>query len=237
MDQLKHDWLTEGLIDFEYKKYILLAYLRDIRKRFDRSQLYPFMSDLIFHYRNLMKVKINKELLYESFPESLTKADFQQLKLTYRKIVNDGEVMQELEDIIGFALPKMEGLMEEGKELYEFVEKNIELDTVGISPIYQNEGYLFVSSNATPEVVVFRYQSTLFEHADERYRSVSTSFVSKEYKSISYTYERMKVRLAQRFKDLPNPATFVAMCKLDFPMQETVLPVAKRMLIKSINVT
>ena len=76
MEQLKHDWLTEGLIDFEYKKYILLAYLKDIRKRFDVNQLYPFMSDLVFHYRNILKVKESKKLMYENFPETLSKADF-----------------------------------------------------------------------------------------------------------------------------------------------------------------
>ncbi|MEO1254782.1 MAG: hypothetical protein AAFY41_07855, partial [Bacteroidota bacterium] len=91
MERLKHDWLTDGLIDYEYKKYILLAYLKDIKKRFNQSELYPFMSDLVFHYRNLLKVKQSKELMYESFPETLSKADFNKLQLTYNKIINDDE--------------------------------------------------------------------------------------------------------------------------------------------------
>ena len=28
MKNLEKDWLTQGLIDFEYKKYILLSYLQ-----------------------------------------------------------------------------------------------------------------------------------------------------------------------------------------------------------------
>ena len=60
MDSLKHDWLTEGLIDYEYKKYVLLAYLKDVSRRFNQSELYPFMSDLVFHYRNLIKVRESK---------------------------------------------------------------------------------------------------------------------------------------------------------------------------------
>jgi hypothetical protein len=30
MVELKQDWLTDGIIDFEYKKYMLLAYLQQV---------------------------------------------------------------------------------------------------------------------------------------------------------------------------------------------------------------
>lgn len=235
MDSLKHDWLTEGLIDYEYKKYILLAYLKDVSSRFNQSQLYPFMSDLIFHYRNLIQVKESKKLMYDSFPETLSKADFNKLRLTYDKIVNDGEVMSQIEEIIAFAIPRMKGMLEEGKELFEFVEENIALEPVGVSPIYSDEGYLFINQDASSNVSIFRYQMTFFEHAEERYRSMSTEFVMNEVRSISKTYENIKVSLIRRFTELPNPATFLASSKLKFPLAETVLPVAKRMLVREIS--
>ena len=80
-------------MDYEYKKYVLLAYLKDIRNRFNRSELYPFMSDLVFHYRNLVNVKANKELLYDNFPKTLSQKDFQRLKLTYQQLIHDSEMM------------------------------------------------------------------------------------------------------------------------------------------------
>lgn len=237
MDSLKHDWLTAGLIDYEYKKYILLAYLKDIGKRFNQSELYPFMTDLIFHYRNLIKVKESKKLMYDSFPETLTKADFNKLRLTYDKIVNDDEVMKQIEEIISFALPKMKGMLEEGKELYEFVEENINLEPVGLSPIYSDEGYLFINQDASIDVAIFRYQLTFFEHAEEKYRSISTEFLMNQMRGLSKTYENIKVELTRQFTELPNPATYLAVSKLKFPLNETVLPVAKRMLVRKISVT
>ena len=237
MDSLKHDWLTEGLIDYEYKKYILLAYLKDVSRRFNQSQLYPFMSDLIFHYRNLIKVKESKKLMYDNFPESLTKADFNKLRLTYDKIVNDDEVMKQIEEIISFAIPKMKGMLEEGKELFEFVEENIALEPVGVSPIYSDEGYLLINQDASSDVSIFRYQMTFFEHAEEKYRSMTTEFLMTEIKGINKTYENIKVDLTKRFTELPNPATFLAASKLKFPLNETVLPVAKRMLVREISIS
>lgn len=235
MEKLKHDWLTEGLIDYEYKKYILLAYLKDIKKRFNQSELYPFMSDLVFHYRNLLKVKQSKEILYDSFPQSLSEADFNKLQLTYSKMIEDDEVMKQIEEILMFALPKIKSTLEEGRELYEFVEKNINMEPVGVSPIYSDEGYLFINQEASSNVFIYRYQMTFFEHAEEKFRSISTEFVMNEMKAVSKTYESMKISLIKRIKELPNPATYLAVSKLKFPLEETVLPVAKRMLVRHLS--
>lgn len=235
MDSLKHDWLTEGLIDYEYKKYVLLAYLKDVSRRFNQSELYPFMSDLVFHYRNLIKVRESKKLMYDSFPETLTKADFNKLRLTYDKIVNDDEVMQQIEQIIAFAIPKMKDMLEEGKELFEFVEENIALEPVGLSPIYADEGYLFINQDSSRDVSIYRYQMTFFEHAEEKYRSMTTEFLMNEIRDISKTFENIKVNLTRQFTELPNPATYLAISKLKFPLNETVLPVAKRMLVRQIS--
>ncbi len=232
MQKLKHDWLTEGLIDYEYKKYILLAYLKDVKKRFNQSELYPFLSDLLSHYKNLLKVKHSKELISDYFPQKLSKADIEKLQLSYDKIIKDDEVMEEIEEILGFALPKIKSTLDEGKEIYEFVEENIEMESVGVSPLYQDEGYLFINHEASKDVSIYRYQMTFFEHADEKYRSISTEFISNQMKSLSNTFENIKVGLAKTITQLPNPATFLAISKLKFPLEETVLPVAKRMLVK-----
>ena len=76
---------------------------------------------------------------------------------------------------------------------------------------------------------------TFFEHAEERFRSISTKYLMNEVRSISKTYENIKIGLAKTFSDLPNPATYLAISKLSLPLQQTVLPVAKRMLVRKIS--
>ena len=39
MKQLNPNWLTEGWVDFEYKKYLLLAYLQKVSIDFDERKL------------------------------------------------------------------------------------------------------------------------------------------------------------------------------------------------------
>ncbi len=81
MSKLTQNWLTDGLIDFEYKKYILLAYLQQVGKSFSKQELYPTFSDLIFHYNNLRKVKEGKELLYQNFPKEISQSDFPEVEV------------------------------------------------------------------------------------------------------------------------------------------------------------
>lgn len=235
METLKHDWLTEGMIDYEYKKYILLAYLQDIRKRFNLTELYPFLSDLVMHYRNLKNIRENKEVIYSNFPKTISKADFERLKFTYRRMVEDDEMMEEIEGIIAFAIPQLEKAIDQGKELYEFVEDNLELAPVGLMPLYANEGYLLINQDAGRDVSIFRYQMTVFENADENFRGISTTFVANDFRDISRSFEQIKLDLVRRFRELPNPATYTVISKLQFPVPQTLLPVAKRLLVKTIS--
>ena len=235
MKNLKSDWLTEGIIDFEYKKYILLAYLKEVRHNFSLNRLYPFLSDLVFHFRNLHRIQSNKMMIYEQFPGNISRADFEKLQLSYKKIIEDDDIMKEISDIIEFAMIHFKDLLEEGKGIYEFVEESIELVPIGVSPLYDREGYLLVEEEKNPQLEVYRYQITIFESADEKYQGVHTRLLEILEKSVTTTYEYVKLMLVKRYKDLPNPATYLLTSKFTFPHNATLLPVAKRLLVKYIN--
>jgi hypothetical protein len=132
MEQLSKDWLTQGLIDFEYKKYILLAYLKKVNSYFTRTELYPFLGDLVLHYRNLLAIKENKTILRDSFPKEISLEELNKLELTYKKIIEDDDIMTELESIIEFAIPKIKDSLQEGSVIYEYVESQCEISPVSL---------------------------------------------------------------------------------------------------------
>lgn len=235
MEQLSKDWLTQGLIDFEYKKYVLLAYLKTVRASFSRVELYPFMGDLVFHYRNLVAVRDNKALIRESFPKEISIEEFNKLELSYRQLVEDDAVMEELESIIEFALPRIKDSLQEGSVIYELVEAQCEIAPIGVTPLYAKEGYLFVTQPPEKETNVYRYQVSIFEQSHEQLRSLNTEFVQSITKSTANTYENIKLELIRKYRDLPNPATYLILSKMRFPFSETLMPVAKRLFVKHIS--
>ncbi len=235
MASLSKDWLTQGLIDFEYKKYMLLAYLQQVKESFGRVELYPFLSELVFHYENLKAVQENRTLLREQFPRELSLEDFKKLVITYRQLVNDDAVMNELSSIIEFAIPQIKESLDEGSVIYEYVESHCELSPVGVTPLYAQEGYLFVTQPPEEETSIYRYQLSIFEEQHEQMRSLNTRFIETAVKSPFEPYENLKLSLTRRFTDLPNPAAYLVVSRLRIPFMATLMPIAKRLLVRHLS--
>ena len=237
MKILSNNWLTEGLIDFEYKKYVLLAYLQEVKKGFDDRKLYPFLQDLVFHYQNLMVLKENKQLIKASFPERIANADFENLKIVYEDIVQDDSTMNEIEEIISFSLPEFKKHLTEGKDLYDFFESKMQITPVGITPLYPDEGYLFIAENDKRETRIYEYQISVIQNVNEKYRGVYASHIETKRRNFGDTFEKMKLDLIKARKKLPNPATYVVQTKVNCPLDESLLPIAKRLLVKYVSTT
>lgn len=232
---LSDNWLTEKHIDFEYKKYVLLAWLQHVSERFEETRLYPALSELVKHYRNLVSLREQKKQLYGAFPEKLTQTDLQQFKLVYDKLTGDDQLMQELEQIIQFSIPRFEQQLGEGKKLYEMLESKLKIHPVGIVPLHTDAGYLFLANGNSKETAVFEYQITIFDQPDERYRAISLQYVAAYEKTLRHTYENIKHDLLKYNSHLPNPATYVIESGLTLPLDETLLPIAKRYLVKYLS--
>ncbi|MGF1636096.1 MAG: hypothetical protein ACFCUU_03415 [Cyclobacteriaceae bacterium] len=233
--ELREDWITNGLVDFEYKKYVLLAYLKNVRENFDDRKLYPFLGDLIFHYKNLNMIKESQQFIYENFPRAISKIDFENLQITYKKIVKDDNLMKEISEIVEYALTQVGQSVQFGREIYDEVESGVEISPIGLSPLKVNEGYLFLSSAQKNDFSVYRYLITIFHNSGETFRGVNTEFVEDYSYSLANTYENVKTTLIKKYSELPNPATYLVKSKTIIPIHETFLPVAKRILVKFVN--
>jgi hypothetical protein len=235
MKTLSETWFAEGYIDFELKKYTLLAYLQQVTHYFTESKLYPQLSDVIFHYNNLQALKENKKYLQEQFPKKLSGIQIEKLQLLYEQIIEDDELMQELEEIINFSADKLKTTISSGTEIYEFVEDKLNIFPVGLIPLDTNEGYFFLSAGSGRQTLVYQYRLSFFEKHDEKYRAIRTEYVNEWERNIVNSYENIKAELLRSKRELPNPAVYSIETELTFPVSETLLPVAKRSLVRYIS--
>lgn len=232
MDKLRPDWITEGLIDLEYKKYILLGYLKHVSSRFSDGRLYPFLTDLIFHYKNVAQLKENKRIVSEQFPKRLSRIDLEEFRLEYEMMMHDSSFMAEIESILDFAIPKLKQGVDDGTGFYDMVEEQLNISPVGIVPLTTEHGYLLFYIDNKPDTRVFSYQITIFENAEERYRGIRTEYLQSYQRSISTTFEYMKLDLIRQQSIRSAPAAFLVHSRLDFPLEDTLLPVAKRSFVR-----
>lgn len=233
MIDLKQDWLTDGHIDFEYKKYLLLGYLQQVEQEFDAKKLYPRLSELMEHYRNLEILKEQKKIAANSFPKEITNMDFETFKLEYQTLYHDDQLIKEIDEIVAFAMPEFRSKMSLGKELYDEVEDKVEIFPVGLIPLKVENGYFMLSDFVRRVISVYQYNISIFESALEKFRGIHTTLVNQYEMTISNTYQNIKYELIRDTRQMP--AMYALEFKETFPLTETMLPVAKRMLVRYVS--
>ena len=235
MKTLSQTWFADGYIDFELKKYTLLAYLQEVNKYFTENKLYPQLADVIFHYNNIIAFKENKKYLQEHFPKKLTGIQLQQLQILYESMIEDDDLMCELEDIINYSATTMKETISSGSEIYEFVENKINIEPVGIIPLENKEGYFFLCEGKAKNTWVYQYRLSMFEKHDAKYRSIKTEFIDVWQHNYVNSYQNIKSELLKNRSEMPNPAVYAVETNMSFPIEETLLPVAKRSLVRYIT--
>ncbi len=235
MKKLDSNWLFSGLLDFEYKKYTLLAYLQSVHACFETLRLFPSLSDLIVHYDQLRLFKEGKEGLSDLFPKEIVGVDDEQLTYQYRMLVEDDEIMKLLEEVVAYAIPLMEHEIGKGKDLYKEVEELMDIQPVGIMPLHKNEGYLFLLMEENAQLTIYRYEMTLFESSGAQYRGLHTVLLDRRILAPWHSMQHVKLELVKHYPQFPNPATFAVGVQKKLPEDETVLPVAKRLLVRCLS--
>ena len=126
----------------------------------------------------------------------------------------------------------MKKAINNGAEIYEFVEDKLKIYPVGIIPLDTNEGYFFLSEGKFSVTRVYQYRLSFYEKHDEKYRSIRTEYIDSWQRSIANTFENIKSELIKIKSEFPNPAVYSIETELKFPVEETLLPIAKRSLGK-----
>ena len=232
---LSLDLFTRVHSDFESRQYTVLAELKKISSDFQCNKIYPHLSHLVDLYSTLRDIKTRLEDLRSEFPKRIKKIDFVNEEIEHEVVFVDGSDLNKVEELIEWALPYLEAKIEEGKTLYEFVDEEIKLEEVGILPSYLDEGYFFVPDNEISKLMLFQYEVSIFQSAQDQYRSLKTRFLKSLGQGRALrSPNSIKLDLISEYKSLPNPATYSFQTDLSFPFDETVFPVVKRKLLQQL---
>jgi hypothetical protein len=205
MERLRPGWFLHGLWDEEYQRYRLLAYLRHVQAAFFAQRLYPPLSDLI-----------------ESYEELRSLAQAQQTTAALEDSTDT------LYRIIQFAIPKLEESIQEGQQIYDLIARHLQVEVVGLIPLYKAEGYLFLRRGGEKVVRAYRYEIRPIQDK-EGLVGIRLEPVEEFVFSILATpFTILRERLLKAHKDLPTPLTLVVESPLEVPLQETLLPIIKR---------
>jgi len=228
-------WITQGVLDAEYKEYLLLAWLQKLKAEFKESRLYPALSDLIRKHKELGQ--LHAELLAGKERGSAVGLDLKRLRILRQTAGNHDGLDEYLETLIQRALPHLTLAIEEGKSLYDLIESQLEFTPVGIQPLRMDEGYLIltVGRNQRRSLRAYRFQKSRILHGGEAYLQLQLECVEERRTSRFEPAESVKWGLISKHRDLPQPATFHAHADWAVPLQHSLLPIARRKLLRELT--
>jgi hypothetical protein len=237
METLNLNTFIKAADDVELSKYKVLATLHKYTSCLHKNKLYPALAELI-SIKNELELLVEQMSLFDpEFVLNLNFADFTEELPLANPVEYDVDALITVSNFINWALPEIKAAVDEGKAIFDFVDENITLHEVGIMPIYKNEGYFFIQDIKHDLMKIYRFEMSLFSTEENPLRTLKSKLVdliSLQAPETQSPFE-LKHNLVKKFKDLPNPSCYYFETTIDFPFAETVLPVAKRKLVRKLT--
>lgn len=235
MKRIDVDMLIQAVRDSEKSRYEILAELKRIDNNFYHNRLYPDLNDIISSLTTMISFNERLKHMTELVPKNVKGVDPEHLVIEFQES-QDSDLMKGVHELIEWALPRMKRTVDEGKTIYDFVEENFDVDVVGILPQYVDEGYFVLPDHSRSSWYVLSYEVTLFHENNSHYRSLRTSHVEVLYDQLVDSPPSVVKSKLREFKpELPNPVVFRFDTDLDFDFYHTMLPVAQRLLMRTIK--
>jgi hypothetical protein len=233
MEKLSLQTFVTAGPDPEHNQYAVLGGLRHFYEDFSHNRIYPALGELI--ELNIMLENLREQnQLFRRTGSRIREVDLENKTLVFEQTAMPDSNIERMFELIEWSLPHLRDAIREGSAMYDFVEENIEIEGVGILPMYRDEGYFIIPEVKSSVIHVFRYELSLYSSGEEKFRTLKTRLEhSIQQGIIAQAPESIKYRLVKEHEDLPNPATFFCETDLDFPFVESILPVAKRKFIQN----
>jgi hypothetical protein len=155
-------------------------------------------------------------------------------RIEYKSEVTDPDYMTELDAIMNFALPRFQAALNEGQQRWADIAGSLTLAPVGLMPLNPEEGYLLLYATNQSEAQVYQFSLTFYSDQEPGGRMVQLRFVEAVRTSLVNTFETIKLDLIRKYRQLPNPATYRLETTRTYPVQETLLPIARQLLAQAV---
>jgi hypothetical protein len=235
---METSWIFHEPIDFEHKQYVLLAYLQKIKKNLNNLKLYPNFQQISLHLANInlviekgQYVTLNRQI--KEPDDEILITDLVPLNVP----IFSKEELDELFKICLFSSEKLKDEFNQAKAIWEIANDSISIEVIQNKNATSKKQGLFY--------IEYDDKFTLYEFIIKpiKKNSVETkNLIKKICVSEDNTFEGcfadIKKPLIKNLEDKDvhkNLILFKVVHTNQFPLRETLLPIAKRKVMNYIN--
>lgn len=227
--KLTPEWLFRHPIDFEYNKYVALNYIKSSEGRLNDLKIYPDLHDITINLINIASIsKENKTISLtrqlNEYDDEIVIGDFKYDQIP--KLVNKDKT--EVNRTINFTYPKFLDLFNFAKSIWSLAFDNIDVKLKKNKTASSSSGYFYYFDKTKKLLYIYSYDILL---DDGKYNS-NSSF--NEVYCGDYDNKISIIKVFDKLKENGYDITkqlYEITSTQDFPVRETVLPIAKRKII------
>lgn len=231
---LDTDWIISEPIDFEYKKYILFAYLKKVDNLLSQNKIYPTFIELSLHLATLQTLLKEDVLLYtdkifKSFDDEIL---LKELKAKEIPLFSDDE-KTELNKIITYSTSKFLDYFNIYKSYWSLIYDSISITIKrNKKNLNSNLGYLVYQDAQSNRQYIWEYTIKKFTpELDEYYTDLNLIYSGEKKGAKLNDILAEKTTFNSNFKTLP---IFNVKTDNEYPLFETLLPIFKRKMVSYI---
>jgi cytochrome b involved in lipid metabolism len=217
---LDPNFLTIDPIDFEYKSYMVLGYKQKIINEFSSYQLYPYINDVSLHIITISNFLINKKVI-DSTDQVITGIDIGNNSLIYKPKFED-VLMNDIETLAEYSLHHFRDMLKIGKDLFDEVEKSLQIHEMGLKSLDKGEGILLTCNGKVFNVYHFNICYVVQENGTNLV--LTTELIDTQEKTKELNHKTMIKNIR---KNYINDIYYVIFDE-KYPFEETSFPVLKR---------
>lgn len=217
------NWLMEGILDYEYKKYMVLAYISQIQKNFNSNHLFPDLDCLFERYKESVLFQENMKAIWQR-TKQIKGFNIATSELIYDEGYKD-DLSIEIDKILNFAIPQFKNTSDHGMEIMKELDEHVVVEIVGVRPTSSFEGYIILKNG--DENQVYKYEKVnSYLNIGEQWEIKTTPFGVWKKRRV----DDIKEEIINKDKKL----TMFYYVYSDFylPIESTMLPIAKNKILK-----
>ncbi len=230
------DWFFEEPIDSEHKQYKLLGYFQKMNEKLDKFMIYPMFIELSLHLANVTSLIKDNRLMYTNKKFKSKDDELLISDLKFKSIPTlSPEQEEEYKKTLTYSAPKIYDYFNITKSLWTVV-----YDDTFVVPKKNKDnfslrcGFMYYKQKSTGTIYVWEFKTELADKKGTDYIT-RTNLIYEGDKS-SLTIPKILSNFSVwNFENRTKLPVFEVTSKVDYPIEETLLPIFKRKVLSYIN--
>ena len=235
---METSWIFHEPIDFEHKQYVLLAYLQKIKKNLSNLKLYPNFQQISLHLANINLV-IEKGQ-YLTLNRQIKEPD-DEILITDLVPLNvpifSKEELDELFKICIFSSERLKDEFNQAKAIWEIANDSISIEVLqNKNASIKKQGLFYIEND--DNFVLYEFIIKPIKKNSVETKNLIKKICESEDNTFKGCFTNMKNPLIKNLEEEnvhKNLIIFKVIHTNQFPLKETLLPIAKRKVMNYIN--